>query len=73
MNNIKTARVKATGEVVSVYKLDNGTPTKHHVWHIYLADKLNMAAIESKEHNRTFTDNDLTFNPQPIHYYSSPS
>lgn len=53
--NVKNAKVKKDGRKIQVYKLKSGG------WHIFLGEKLTMAAVEANKHSETFTEDELIF------------
>lgn len=52
-NEVIKTKVKATGELVDVYKLKSGG------YQIFLGDKISVAKITEGEHNRSFTHDEL--------------
>ena len=52
-NKILKARVKKTGEVIEVYKLNDGRFNR------YMGEKISVSKIDQEEHKQIFTEDQL--------------
>lgn len=52
-NPVLKVRVKKTGALVQVYKLNHGA------YNVFLGEKISITAIENKEHMKTFEANEV--------------
>lgn len=55
MNNpVLKAKIKKTGEVIEVYRLNPGT-----AYNIFLGDKISITAVANEEHKKTFEPDEI--------------